>query len=187
MPYPSDVIGEVRNHGYYDPFPYRFWGYTKYARNNRENDPRRKGQGNRTIGEIENDKPDNQETGTNPIAERILSPRYLCFLNEPESRDLRGATPRNVEEWTSENHLPTHPDYLFIAYTSQQFQGEKDLQALADLAERATRDAGLSAYWVGSSCLGRGKRLEEDVYRISDVVRGAKGLAIVVGHAPEER
>jgi hypothetical protein len=194
MPYPSNAAGEVRNAGCYDQFPYRFWGYTKYARNNRESDPRRMGQGKQNMGEstqargsAEDNKPDNQETGTNPVAERILSPRYLCFLNEPESRDLRGATPRNVEEWTSKNHLPTHPDYLFIAYTSKQFEGDGDLQALADLAERATRDAGLSAYWVGSSCLGLGKQLEEDVYRISDVVRGARGLAIIVGHAPEER
>jgi hypothetical protein len=188
------VNGVLRNPGgCYDAFPYKFWGYMKYSRNHRESDPRQRGLGKQKMSESTEardsaeDEPYHQEIGMNPIAERILSPRCLCFLNEPETTDLRGATPRNVKEWTSENRLPTHPDYLFIAYTTKQFQGDKDLQVLANLAERATRDAGLSAYWIGSSCLGQGKQLEEDVYRISDVVRGARGLAIIVGHAPEQR
>jgi len=71
--------------------------------------------------------------------------------------------------------------YLFIAYTAEQFHSNADLEALHNIAERATRNAGLPAYWIGCSCMADADELEEDVYRISDVMRGAQDLVIVVG------
>jgi hypothetical protein len=57
------------------------------------------------------------------------------------------------------------------------------------LAEKAARDAGLEAFWLGWVCLSNqgGGRLIEDVWRMSDIVRGAKKTAIVVGHPVNQR
>jgi hypothetical protein len=197
LPVPSAVTGEVRNGGFYDRFPYRFWGYAKYWRNNRENKTRtsrgsekllveQTQEKNREIG-ISQDEAYEDEEGTNPVDERLLQPRYLCFLDQGPNQGSSGAIPMKVDDWLKAKDLLAHPDYLFVAYTAEQFKGPKDLQALAKLAEKATRDAGLSAYWIGSSCMPDPKEMEQDVYRISDVVRGAKALAIVVGHPVDRR
>jgi hypothetical protein len=196
MSYPSSVNGEVRNNGWYDVFPYRFWGYPKYARNTYEDNPsqpkkdheRGRTQPHEKEEEIGlGQEPYEVEQGTNPVAERLLRPRYLCFLNKPDSKELHGVVPMKVKDWLAQNHLATHPDYLFVAYTAEQFQGDQDLGALAELAETATRDAGLTAYWIGSSCMADEQEMEEDVYRISDVIRGASALAIIVGHPVKDR
>jgi hypothetical protein len=71
--------GHSRNGGKYDCVPYQYFGYPKAARNMFEMD---RPQG-RTASQV------------NPIAERVLLPRYLCFL-----RDLgEPAMIMNVEEW----------------------------------------------------------------------------------------
>jgi len=48
------------------------------------------------------------------------------------------------------------------------------------MADAAARNAGVIAYWIGCSCMPDGQ-LQEDVYRICDVIRGAQSLAIAVG------
>jgi hypothetical protein len=195
MVYPSRVNGEIRNHGCYDAIPYRFWGYAKYWRNSIENEPvdatdqlqrDHRRLRDREIG-LGQDEPYEKDDGTNPVAERLLRPRYLCFLDESRSQNPLPARPMMVENWLRREERDTHPDYLFIAYTAQQFQGARDLQAFAELAEQATREAGLSAYWIGSSCMPDEEEIEQDVHRISDVIRGANGLAIVVGHPVDRR
>jgi hypothetical protein len=63
----------------YDPVPYNYFGYPKVARNVLEMDRR----GIHGLNEA------------NPVAERVLRPRYLCFLREHGEP----AMIMNVEEW----------------------------------------------------------------------------------------
>jgi len=196
MPFPSAAVGQIRNNGYYDGFPYRFWGYAKYWRNGHENEPisaadeqhqrARRRHKDREIG-LGQDEPYEQDEGTNPVVERLLRPRYLCFLDNSQSQGPSRTRVMKVEDWLSQEQQSTHPDYLFVAYTAEQVRGDRDLEALSQLAERATREAKLSAYWVGASCMPDEDEMEQDVHRISDVIRGARAVAIVVGHPVDRR
>lgn len=113
---------------------------------------------------------------------RLLNPRYLCFLRNPTDRSTNhGVNILPVD--VSDNKTNPTGNYLFVAYTAEQFRHEskEDMEALHHIAETATRSAGLAAYWIGSSCMPDERELEEDVYRISDVIRGAAALCIAVG------
>jgi hypothetical protein len=81
------------------------------------------------------------------------------------------------------------PPYLFIAYTSEHFK-TANLKELHQIAVRATKQAGLKAYWVGCSCVAsndpkESDELEADVQRIADVIRGAHSIAIAMGRISE--
>ncbi|EDU46851.1 hypothetical protein PtrSN002B_008479 [Pyrenophora tritici-repentis] len=160
---PSPAQIEARNNGNYDCVPYHWWGYSKVAKNM-----------------IETDHPRKQSPSqANPVAERILCPRFLCFLRE----EGRPAEIMAVDRWTNEHKHDRELDYIFIAYTAEQFNRPEDFKVLHEMADAAARNAGVIAYWVGCSCMPDGQ-LEEDVYRICDVIRGAKLLAIAVGPPP---
>jgi hypothetical protein len=110
---------------------------------------------------FEMDRPQGRTASqVNPIAERVLLPRYLCFL-----RDLgEPAMIMNVEEWyagASLNKLllisisritqyktERSLSYVFMAYTAEQFQSKEDIIALHRIADAAARNAGALAYWV---------------------------------------
>ncbi|KFY49704.1 hypothetical protein V496_09854 [Pseudogymnoascus sp. VKM F-4515 (FW-2607)] len=162
---PTDLNGEVRNNGFYEKFRYRYWGYSKIPRNPQE-----------SAIKIGSAPKENQEI--NPISERPLRPRYLCFLEE-----VRGVRVENVERWLSQRGNEYDMRYIFISYTSEQFspENEEDMEALHHIAERAARADGVPAYWIGCSCMPDDDQLTEDVHRISDVVRGAHSLVIIVG------
>jgi len=139
----------------------------------------------------------------NPIAERILRPRYLCVLREEGEH----AECVLVEEWITQHKSERNLSYVFVAYTAEQFQdNDMDNNALDRIADAAARNAGVSAYWIGHCCMPDGEHLEDDVgaildllilfdfyrileiipniwqvHRICDVIRGAHSLAIVVG------
>lgn len=165
MSLPEDTGGQIRNNGFYDPIPYKHWGYPKTARNFCE-DRRPKLSADRTI-------PD-----------RILRPRYLCFLQHPEDTStLHGVKTVLVETWLAEHGDSTEINYLFLSYTGVQFDksSPRDMDALREIGEIATRNAGLQAYWIDLDCMPDKQELEDDVHRISDVVRGASSLAIAVG------
>ncbi|KAK6198989.1 hypothetical protein LQW54_010187 [Pestalotiopsis sp. IQ-011] len=90
---------------------------------------------------------------------------------------------RSVEEWENTDK-PETLSYIFVAYSTEKFKHDSvdDMLALHSLGEQAARDAGVVAYWVGASNLSSDeKELESDVYRISDVLRGAHSLVIAVG------
>lgn len=53
------------------------------------------------------------------------------------------------------------------------------------MGELAARKAGVPAYWVGSSCLGNKDQVEENVWRISDIIRGCHSISIVLSNAKE--
>lgn len=106
---------------------------------------------------------------------------YLCFVtNEQYGRC------RLVSDWKidpeNQHHHGKCPEYLFIAYTTEHFSHSSlaDVKALHAIATKATRDAGLIAYWIGASCM-QPDNVEDDVFRISDIVRGAHSLVIAIG------
>ncbi|KAF2129101.1 hypothetical protein P153DRAFT_397288 [Dothidotthia symphoricarpi CBS 119687] len=156
---PSSAEVSSRNNGRYDPVPYRYHGYPKVARN-----------------ELELSTPGcRSQKETNPVAERVLRPRYLCVLRE------QGVPAMIVK--VEDNSAPL--SYVFIAYTVEQFRSNEDKIALHKMADAAARNAGVSAYWVGCSCMPD-DQLQEDVYRICDVIRGAFSLVIAVGRPPND-
>jgi hypothetical protein len=96
--------------------------------------------------------------------------------------------------------------YVFVAYTTQQFNhnNKADIVALHHIADAAARNAGAIAYWVGCACMpqtGPMQNTQEDVgeimqhfdianpkkvYRICDVIRGARSLVIAIGSPLDE-
>jgi hypothetical protein len=99
-----------------------------------------------------------------PISERILRPRWLCFLVQPESQEMRGFHLQKVDQWLSrEKSEEKLLKYIVVTYTAEQFQGDNDLNALHQLAERAARNAGVSAYWIGCTCMPEEEEIQEDV------------------------
>ncbi|KAL2862624.1 uncharacterized protein BJX67DRAFT_385432 [Aspergillus lucknowensis] len=161
---PADLGGEVLNNGFYEQFKYHFWGYSYIPSNPRE------ATGPPT------ELPLTSPWDVNGIAERPLRPRYLCFLTEGD-----GVEPMRVDKWEKEHGREAILQYVFISYTSAQFQGKEDWEALHVIAAAAARSAGVSAYWISCSCMPEPDQVAEDVFRISDVVRGAHSLAIILG------
>ncbi|KAF2028561.1 hypothetical protein EK21DRAFT_101734 [Setomelanomma holmii] len=157
--------GQVRNEGKYDVVPYAWNGYAKVARNALEMDKSRS----------------YAVSQANPVAERVLRPRYLCFLQASGSP----AMIMNVEEWITQYKSERNLNYIFVAYTAEQFQTPDDLRALHQIADAAARNAGAMAYWVGCSCMPD-ENIQEDVYRICDVIRGASSLVIAVGQPSDD-
>ncbi|KAG9230288.1 hypothetical protein BJ875DRAFT_488110 [Amylocarpus encephaloides] len=163
-------VGDVVNGGCYDPVPYRFWGYCKVTRNaveasNRRSVPASGG----NSADFENRAPE---------------PKFLCFLD-----DKKHGIRMKVSDWKDDpanmHHNGKLPEYVLVAYTVEQFHHHNadDILALNSLAARAAEDAGVSAYWLGAHCLeaaGDGMS-QSDLYLISDIIRGAHSVAIVVG------
>lgn len=86
----------------------------------------------------------------------------------------------NLEPLDDESNL----EYVFIAWTSEQFSEDTDdKDALLVIAEKATREAGLPAFWISITCMANRtiEELQDDVHRINDVIRGADLLVIIVG------
>ena len=86
-----------------------------------------------------------------------------------------------VSHWKEE--YGEEASYILISYTSEQFKTPEEQLLLHEIGEHAARAAGVSAYWVGCTCLGKSEEVEENVWRISDIVRGARKLVIVVSNS----
>ena len=120
------------------------------------------------------------ETSRDTSTYTLLRPRHLCLL---VLEGGTGFTVISVDQWYAENaHSGQVLEYLFVAYSSEQFRNssDSDMKALHDIAEKATRDAGIPAFWVAGSCMPSDANLEDDVYRIADIVRGAKHMVVAV-------
>lgn len=164
--------GEVRNGGRYEPFKYHYWGYPSIVANPAECAP-----------SVTNRASPRGAWAPNAIANRPLRPRYLCFLKEGH-----GIYITSVLEWEKENGQNSALQYLFIAYTATQFSHKSpdDNYALHVIAEAAARRAGVHAYWLACSCMPDNE-MSEDLYRISDVVRGSHSLVIILGAPVKNR
>ena len=179
MFFPVQAAGEIRNGGKYDALAYKFWKYPYYARNTQE----RIATSNQPHNLFQPSAPlqpraiQATKSALNPISERPVEPKYLCFLRKTQGAD----PPRRVSEWKEEYNIEA--TYIVVSYTSEQFKTEEEQLFLHDVGEHAARAAGVQAYWVGCSCLGRTKEEQENnVWRISDVVRGSRRLIIAVSN-----
>ncbi|KAL1844356.1 hypothetical protein VTJ49DRAFT_35 [Mycothermus thermophilus] len=166
----SFTTGRIENQGYYAPVPYAFHGDAKVWGNLLEN---------------VNNQGLRPALATNNHVYRLLKPRHLCFLVNPYDDEMHGMRVRAISEWEHEAAARGKPnlDYLFVAWSTRQFniKSPEDMAALMRLAERACRDAKLPAFWISSRCMVDPNELESDVYRISDILRGAQKMVIVVG------
>ncbi|GKZ38280.1 hypothetical protein AbraIFM66950_010381, partial [Aspergillus brasiliensis] len=147
-------------------FKYHYWGYSTASAN---------------LHEVEtsstNPRPGPRQLA-NGVSKRPLRPRRLCLL-----QDDGGIAIVNVEEWEA---VYGSLEYLFICYTTEQYSHEstEDMDELHRIAGAAARTAGVAAYWIACSCMPDDDDQCEDVYRISDVVRGAQALVVIIGPSP---
>ncbi|KAF5000203.1 hypothetical protein FGRMN_2017 [Fusarium graminum] len=120
---------------------------------------------------------------------RMLRPRYLCFLREAFNDENKGVDVRSVAEWENSDGQDSSLSYLFVAYSTEHFShgSAQDMIDLHYIAETACRAAKLPAYWIACSCMRDENELESDVYRISDVLRGADRMVIAVGRGKASR
>jgi hypothetical protein len=154
----------------YAQFHYKYWGYPKAARNAIENAPKEGG-------------PHPKTQTTYAVAERPLYPRRLCFLKDKSDPDS-GITLYEVDTWMSKYNLAEHEmQYVVVAYTTKQFSHDnpEDIKGLHNIAKQAAIDAGVGAYWIGASCMSdNDEELEEEIFRISDVIRAAHSVVIAI-------
>ncbi|KAF8247602.1 hypothetical protein K440DRAFT_661313 [Wilcoxina mikolae CBS 423.85] len=175
MPFPTG--GRIMaNEGKYDIFPYKYHGYAKEHKNIREN----------RVIEFEDEKsqkrtrPQLEVTSSinpSPAQERILRPTYLLYLEEGRGHHLAGGSKNPY------NPNDTSTPYIFVAYSTTHFShdSEEDKAALTQIGEYAARKAGVGAFWCALSCLLQKKK---DMYRMSDIIRGAVSLVIVLKQHP---
>jgi hypothetical protein len=208
----------TRNNGAYDPIPYFDWNYATDPSNLEENLPSRRNQlrnARRRLSilhsrehQLLHQNPPQQYRGFfsdheltryfGPDQNSTLLPYKLCMLSEElEKRKYTGAVKPGeafeLDDWMKSLRVLRPPKYMFIVWTATQFRlADKtpggDWESLHALAERATREAGLTSFWISSKCLRKNKDgLNEDIYRISDVVRGASAIAIIAGPSTNSR
>ncbi|KAL4746681.1 hypothetical protein BDW72DRAFT_197474 [Aspergillus terricola var. indicus] len=159
---PADLGGEKRNNGLYEQFKYHFWGYSYIPSN--------------PLEASTSDPAITAADGINGIAERPLRPRYLCFPTGDGNVEIV-----SVAEWEAQHGRDAVLEYIFISYTSAQFDGPDDWSYLHFVATAAARSVGVPAYWISCSCMPDPEELSEDVYRISDIVRGSHSVVVILG------
>lgn len=165
--------------------------------------------GGSTIAEAANgDNDDEDDNGD--LLQRDFGPRWLCFLvYDSEGRPV-GYETRMVADWVREHGEDADTDFVFLSYTRLQFcvdmpqelaKREMDPATREALYKIATMDretlqwhgiesahaAGKGAFWLDFECirdadgLSKATSQSTDVYRISDTVRAAHSLVILVG------
>ena len=85
-----------------------------------------------------------------------------------------------VQDWRKDHGTGARLDYVFVSYTSSQFSTTADLDYLRQVGQHAAQAAGVEAFWVGCSCLGSNKEVEQNVWSICDVARGAASMVVAV-------
>lgn len=178
LPWPTR-LAVTGNRGLYDPFPYQYWGYPKVFKNVREN--RQDFSEERTLEDVVLSA---DSITPNPTQERLLRPSYLCYLHE-QGTGIQIA----VGSKDPVRNGATATPYVFLAFSTRQFdeRNEADMAALQEIGEVAARQAGVKAFWCSAMCMPSRKVLAQDMYRMSDIIRGAETLAIALkpSHDPE--
>lgn len=146
----------------------------------------------------------NEADKDRPFLNRILRPRYLCFLRKV----TRSGTDILHYEVKQVSEDDPDPKYVFISYTRAQFwtsnaddtrkmeidqQGKdarlsrykKDRAAILRYGIRAAYEANVDAFWLDFKCIprkeGQKSSFTDEIYNISDVVRAAHSMVIVTG------
>lgn len=173
---PIQVAAIPSNFGKYDSFLYKDWRYPLEARNKFENKNDQQ--------EIE---PRFQTQPTLGKIERLVGPKYLCFLGANDRIEWSA-----VSDWTERNEKTTNPSYVFVSFTGTHFSSKADLTYLSDVGRHAAKSIGVSGYWISSSCLINVKldkdkcrqeikqEREESIWSMSDIIRGASAIVIAV-------
>ena len=86
----------------------------------------------------------------------------------------------NVRKWREDHGKNVSLEYVLVSYTGDQFPSEEDKYSLHRIGQHAAQVAGVKAYWVGCSCLGPEAEVEQNVWRICDIVRGAFSIIVAV-------
>ncbi|KAH7132689.1 hypothetical protein EDB81DRAFT_904471, partial [Dactylonectria macrodidyma] len=157
---------EPEFNGRYTPVPYRYFGRAKKSRNPKDD----------TFAEDDH----HNSADARERLERALLPRMLCFLSQPPTREIDSDTGEDYLEKNKRNC----PEYLFVAWSGKHFDNDdlKAVQKLHELARHATKEAGLKCYWLSLECISNESdaKTSLDIWRMSDVVRGCKELAVLL-------
>ncbi len=166
---PIPVTTTIQDNGFFEAVPYRDWQYPWDARNQFENRPL-EGNNNRGGQPADKEKPKGR-----PVVgkiERMAEPQYLCLAATMERIE--------VQKWRNDHGNEAKLEYVMVSYAGSQFPTKEDWGYLNKVGQHAAQNAGVETFWVGCSCLGLKGELEENVYRICDVVRGAFSIVITV-------
>ena len=148
----------------YTEFPNYYWGYPKYARNGLDMQP--------ALDTEDANAGGNQQMPSLSTKVRLLRPRQLVVLTDGR--------------WELEPHPAKRLAYLFISYTNEHFHtdtSEDGRQSIEHIAQTKTKEAGLQAYWLDFRCRAPKsdpELLNADVYRLCDVIRGARGICVIL-------
>jgi hypothetical protein len=148
---------ELENEGRYDPVLYRDWRTRETAKEGKTKSLK--------------SKPDE-----NLIA-RFPMPQYLCYVDEI---DL-SAVPENGRGVARRIEPDSTEDYIFVAYTREQFDtmdSHNDRLKLLEIGVDAAKKANVKAFWVDCYPVDKHYSEKEDIYRICDIVRSAHSLVI---------
>ena len=195
MVVPVQVAAKPSNFGKFDSFLYKDWRYPRDARNRFENDHRRKPdrkgmqiQKQRTIerkalATQEIQVPLSQSQSSPSKRERLVEPAYLFFLNG--SGDCEWW---KVAEWRKENRN-RDVSYVFVSFFSHHFPSQRDYPILERIGLAAAKKAGTTAFWISTACVSdldehdkekKRAQTEQTVWSMSDIIRGARALAVAV-------
>lgn len=153
---------ELENEGRYDPVLYRDW---------------------RTHGTVKNGK--KTAPGSEPtenLITRFPMPQYLCYVDDI---DLM-AVPEHGRGVARRIEPDSTQDYVFVAYTREQFDtrdSHNDRLKLLEIGINAAKKANVEAFWVDCYPVDEQYSEKEDIYRICDIVRSAHSLVIATNSA----
>lgn len=188
---PIEIAASPSNHGKFDNLPYKDWRYPRDGRNQSENNPERIAEIN-DIKDRGSQQPTKQKISTR--RERLAEPPYLCFLPENDGMLEIKAT----ADWKKENPGKM-VSYVFVSWFSEHFphtaNNGADGQRLMNIGVDAAQRAKTQAFWLSTCCVTkRGEKnerkkeseAEETVWSMSDIIRGARALALAVSGSTAE-
>ena len=148
----------------YTEFPNYYWGYPKYARNSLDMEPE--------LNTEDIKSGSHQQTQSLSTKIRLLRPRQLVVLMDGQ--------------WVLESNPAKRLAYMFISYTNEHFHtdtSDDGRRSIEQIAETQTEQAGLQAYWLDFRCrapLSDPELLNADIYRLCDVIRGARRICVIL-------
>jgi len=148
--------GDIKDN--YTDFPGYHWKWPKYAINPLDMRPSETALG----------KPARNVSSR----KRLLRPRQLVVLKDGE--------------WVVDPNPAKDISYLFISYTNLHFNTDNSLsgrQEVENMAVFATLKAGKTAFWLDFKCRAprdKPELLDEDVYRMCDVIRGSYQVVVML-------
>ena len=179
------------NSGKFDPFLYKDWRYPLDARNKSENN-------NKTKSDVREAQTGLREQMTLWKRERLIEPKYLCFVNSDDKVILSKVEDRRTQSRTltlqnetiaPQSGVGTPTSYVFVSFTGDHIPRGFNDEYLRDVGRHAAKSIGVSAYWISRSCVydlsEKDKRKtdlekEETVWSMSDIIRRASAVAIAV-------